>query len=74
MANERIKYQRREVEWYRKNGRFPGRRIRKDSGGESYVVGDLSWNAKASPEEREFIDAHMTSDVAAIATQSKKGT
>lgn len=34
----------REVLWYRKHGRFPNRRIKKDANGIEYVIGDFSWN------------------------------
>jgi hypothetical protein len=33
-----------QVSWYRKHGRFPLERITKDSKGNEFVVGDVSWN------------------------------
>ena len=36
-------YSAREVAWYRMNGRFP-QRIKRDSRGREYVIGDISWN------------------------------
>lgn len=43
--------QSKQVEWYRKNGRFP-RRIRKDKDGKEYVIGDWSWNRKINRNDK----------------------
>lgn len=42
--------QRAEVDWYRRNGRYP-ERIKLDSGGAPYVLGDASWNRAGRPHE-----------------------
>lgn len=47
-----------EVRWYRKFGRFP-ERIKKDSSGIEYVIGDWSWNRSQSTEKQEAIEPIM---------------
>lgn len=46
------KHMQREVEWYWKNGRFPLSRIAINAAGDSFVIGDASWNIKGRPVER----------------------
>ena len=43
-------HQRREVEWYQKNGKHP-ERIVNDSTGQPYVIGDAAWNRAGRPNE-----------------------
>ena len=51
-----------EVKWYMKNGRYKKERIKKDSCGESYVVGDFSWNRQAG--KTECIETDMANAIA----------
>jgi len=46
-----------EVSWYLKNGAYP-ERMRLDSGGFKYVIGDYSWNLK-HPNKREYVEGLM---------------
>ncbi|WP_047933268.1 hypothetical protein [Pseudomonas putida] len=46
-----------ELEWYRQHGKYP-ERIRRDSPGGDYVIGDEAWHRKF-PEKREPIEALM---------------
>ncbi len=50
----------KEVEWYKKNGLFPERRIVRDSRGKEYVVGDATWQWCYQPSEE--IEKRMKSD------------
>lgn len=51
--------QRAQVEWYRKNGRYPERIRREHSGqGEEYVTGDWSWQ-RLHPDKPETIESLM---------------
>jgi hypothetical protein len=45
----------REVEWYKRNGKYPLQRIARCSDGAPYVVGDWSWN-RLHPEKHELIE------------------
>ena len=47
----------REVEWYRRHGRYP-ERIRRDLSGTAYVIGDWSWN-RNHPNKSEVIEYRM---------------
>ena len=53
MTNPRIA----ELEWYRKFGRYP-ERIRKDSLGLDYMIGDYAWHRK-HPDRQEFVEERM---------------
>jgi hypothetical protein len=44
-----------EVAWYRKFGRYPNHRIRKDFRGQEFVIGDWSWN-KMHPKNQEHFE------------------
>ena len=46
-----------EVKWYRQNGKYPDKRIVRDSRGGLYVIGDFSWNV--SPNPPEYIEQAM---------------
>jgi hypothetical protein len=47
-----------EVRWYRRFGKYPIYRIRLDSNGGLYLVGDCSWNnSPAMPHE--IIEPHI---------------
>lgn len=46
-----------QVRWYRRVGRHQDR-VRRDSHGVEYVVGDWSWN-RLYPQRPEFIDSRM---------------
>lgn len=50
----------REVDWYRRNGRFADR-IARDSQHREYVIGDVSWNRDTRP--REYIEWVMSREV-----------
>lgn len=62
MSIELEMYQKAEVDWYRRYGRHASRRIRRDSQGYDYVIGDWSWNRKPG-NPAEFIDDHMCAAV-----------
>lgn len=47
-----------EVAWYRKNGKHPKERIKLDSNGCQYVVGDFSWNRNTT-RPQEYIEPDM---------------
>lgn len=47
-----------EVAWYRIHGKYPERRIRTDSMGKPYVIGDWSWHRGGNPVE--YIEDQMT--------------
>lgn len=49
---------RAEVEWYRRHGKYP-ERIKPDSAGVLYVIGDLSWNMNR-PDKLERIESAMS--------------
>jgi len=53
-----LDYQQAEVEWYSRNGEHHSRRIATDRAGNSYVVGDWSWNQRLS-NPREVIENRM---------------
>jgi|SRR6185369_16100024 len=40
-----------EVEWYRVCGKYPELRIKKDTSGNAYVIGDWSWSRGKYPPE-----------------------
>lgn len=52
----------REVEWYRRHGRYPKSRIVRASDGVEYVIGDWSWNRK-NPLRQEWVESQMSSSV-----------
>jgi hypothetical protein len=49
----------REVAWYRISGRH-ATRIKRDTSGQPYVIGDWSWNQERFGEE-EYIESRMRS-------------
>lgn len=49
--------QRKEVEWYRRHGKYP-ERIRRCGSGELYVVGDWAWE-RHHPDKPEPIEFRM---------------
>lgn len=49
--------QAREVEWYRRHGRYP-ERVRVSGDGRYYVVGDWSWN-RLRATKPEFVEPRM---------------
>lgn len=55
-----------EVTWYRKNGRYPMDRIKRDGTGAEYVVGDTAWNRD---RWREFIEPDMNYWISEYARQ-----
>lgn len=60
-------YQQAEVDWYRANGRYRDR-VRTDSSGRMYVVGDEDWNRR-HPQQQEWVEAHMSAELAKLRQQ-----
>lgn len=59
IRRERVSYLqlcRAQVNWYRQHGKHPKYRIRRDSSGVEYVIGDQSWNAHCAPGNSEYVD------------------
>lgn len=50
-----------DVAWYRQHGKYPEDRIRRDSSGVEYVIGDWSWERKF-PKRPEVIDRKMATN------------
>ncbi len=50
----------KEVDWYRKHGQFPERRIMQDRKGQEYVIGDATWEWCYQPSEK--IEQRMKND------------
>lgn len=48
-----------EVEWYRRFGKFPQHRIKRDSTGAYYVIGDWSWNRGNLARSYEVVEPDM---------------
>jgi hypothetical protein len=48
---------RREVRWYQQHGKYPDR-ITRTSTGETYVIGDWSWN-RSRAGRQEHIESRM---------------
>lgn len=48
-----------EVEWYRRFGKFPQDRIKRDSTGAHYVIGDWSWNRGNLARSHEIVEPDM---------------
>ena len=46
-----MKIQAAEVKWYKQHGRYPGERIKYDSSGQQYVIGDRCWNKRVGKAE-----------------------
>ena len=52
-----------EVEWYKQHGRYPHDRIKYDSGGCQYVIGDNCWNRRT--DKTEWIETIMHTPICA---------
>jgi hypothetical protein len=65
VVDMQIILQAKEVEWYRRFGRYPHHRVISDGSGREYVIGDWGWNREANsyeviePEMSEWVKAHM---------------
>lgn len=55
-----LEIQAKEVDWYKANGLF--NRLRIDSKGNIYVIGDWSWN-QMHPYQQEYIENRMKHEV-----------
>lgn len=56
-SKEIVELYRKEVEWYKKNGKYKSR-IKKDKHGNLYIAGDWSWN-REHPKRFEYIESSM---------------
>jgi hypothetical protein len=69
-----LKLQARQVGWYLKNGKYISERLRLDSDGCPYVVGDWAWQLHKRPDEviEPLMDAALGLEPAKIARPRKK--